>query len=328
MRVAVISDIHGNLHALEAVLAELEHEQPDELWCLGDLVGYGPQPNRCCELVRGACGDLPRREPRPRRARRDRPRGLLARRGRSARWTRERARRRRARAGSTALEPRGERDGVAALPRERARPGLGVHPERARRAADDARADERAARPRRALPRRARDRAARRAGCAAGLARAGNEIELDGSRWLLNPGSVGQPRDGDPRAAYLLLDLERAQRRVPARRLRRRADAGGDPGAWAAGALAERLAVAPSLAPLVAVAGCGGGKPAATTATAPAPRIPAAVAGDLAAARGGGRGRARRRDGCAAQARARQLVDGGHDGDQPARRSRTRCWSR
>ena len=45
MRVAVISDIHGNLHALEAVLSELEDEQPDELWCLGDLVGYGPQPN-------------------------------------------------------------------------------------------------------------------------------------------------------------------------------------------------------------------------------------------------------------------------------------------
>ena len=51
MRVAVISDIHGNLHALEAVLAELEREQPDEIWCLGDLVGYGPQPNRCCEAV-------------------------------------------------------------------------------------------------------------------------------------------------------------------------------------------------------------------------------------------------------------------------------------
>ena len=41
-----------------------------------------------------------------------------------------------------------------------------------------------------------------------GMARAGKEVELDGSRWLLNPGSVGQPRDGDPRAAYLLLDLD------------------------------------------------------------------------------------------------------------------------
>ena len=41
-----------------------------------------------------------------------------------------------------------------------------------------------------------------------GLAPDGTEVPLDG-RWLLNPGSVGQPRDGDPRAAWLLLDLER-----------------------------------------------------------------------------------------------------------------------
>jgi len=41
-----------------------------------------------------------------------------------------------------------------------------------------------------------------------GLAAAGAEVELNG-RWLLNPGSVGQPRDGDPRAAWLLLDFER-----------------------------------------------------------------------------------------------------------------------
>jgi diadenosine tetraphosphatase ApaH/serine/threonine PP2A family protein phosphatase len=40
-----------------------------------------------------------------------------------------------------------------------------------------------------------------------GLAPDGTELELSDARWLLNPGSVGQPRDGDPRAAYLLLDL-------------------------------------------------------------------------------------------------------------------------
>ena len=50
-RVAVISDVHGNWHALEAVLEDLEREQPDELWCLGDLVGYGPRPNPCCAAV-------------------------------------------------------------------------------------------------------------------------------------------------------------------------------------------------------------------------------------------------------------------------------------
>jgi len=51
MRVAVISDIHGNEHALVAVLAAVDAATPDEIWCLGDTVGYGPAPNRCCELV-------------------------------------------------------------------------------------------------------------------------------------------------------------------------------------------------------------------------------------------------------------------------------------
>src|SRR5439155_5625582 len=51
MRVAVVSDIHGNIHALEAVLQALPDEQTGELWCLGDLVGYGPRPNECCAAI-------------------------------------------------------------------------------------------------------------------------------------------------------------------------------------------------------------------------------------------------------------------------------------
>src|ERR1043165_4774175 len=51
MRVAVVSDIHSNLHALEAVLAAIDEDAPDELWCLGDLVGYGARPNECCALI-------------------------------------------------------------------------------------------------------------------------------------------------------------------------------------------------------------------------------------------------------------------------------------
>ena len=55
MRLAVISDIHANLYALEAVLEEIDRDPPDEIWCLGDTVGYGPRPNECCELVRDRC---------------------------------------------------------------------------------------------------------------------------------------------------------------------------------------------------------------------------------------------------------------------------------
>ena len=42
MRVAVISDVHANLHALEAVLGSVDDARPDTVWCLGDVVGYGP----------------------------------------------------------------------------------------------------------------------------------------------------------------------------------------------------------------------------------------------------------------------------------------------
>jgi diadenosine tetraphosphatase ApaH/serine/threonine PP2A family protein phosphatase len=47
----IISDIHANLAALEAVLEDAPHF--DEVWCLGDLVGYGPKPNQCIQRVRG-----------------------------------------------------------------------------------------------------------------------------------------------------------------------------------------------------------------------------------------------------------------------------------
>lgn len=50
MRYAVLSDIHGNLAALRAVLARLG--SVDAVWCLGDTVGYGPNPNECVDLVR------------------------------------------------------------------------------------------------------------------------------------------------------------------------------------------------------------------------------------------------------------------------------------
>jgi len=51
MRVLVFSDIHGNLPALQAVL--LAAGPVDQIWCLGDIVGYGPYPNECIQLLRG-----------------------------------------------------------------------------------------------------------------------------------------------------------------------------------------------------------------------------------------------------------------------------------
>jgi diadenosine tetraphosphatase ApaH/serine/threonine PP2A family protein phosphatase len=47
VRYAVLSDVHGNLEALETVLADVGRERPDVCVCLGDVVGYGPDPNEC-----------------------------------------------------------------------------------------------------------------------------------------------------------------------------------------------------------------------------------------------------------------------------------------
>jgi len=51
---AIISDLHGNIEALTAVLADIENQQVDEVFCLGDVVGYGPNPRECID----ACNDF------------------------------------------------------------------------------------------------------------------------------------------------------------------------------------------------------------------------------------------------------------------------------
>lgn len=53
MRSAILADIHANLEALTAVLGDIEQKGGvDEYWCLGDIVGYGPEPHACIELLR------------------------------------------------------------------------------------------------------------------------------------------------------------------------------------------------------------------------------------------------------------------------------------
>jgi predicted phosphodiesterase len=58
MRIAFISDIHANLEALEAVFEDIDTQAIDEIICLGDIVGYGANPNECVELVRKRCSTI------------------------------------------------------------------------------------------------------------------------------------------------------------------------------------------------------------------------------------------------------------------------------
>ena len=55
MKRALISDIHGNLEALEAVLKDIRQVSVDEIYCLGDIIGYGPNPCECLDLVIKNC---------------------------------------------------------------------------------------------------------------------------------------------------------------------------------------------------------------------------------------------------------------------------------
>ncbi|CAN5887324.1 metallophosphoesterase family protein [soil metagenome] len=55
MRRALISDIHGNLEALESVLQDIQTQKVDEIFCLGDIIGYGPNPRECIDLVMENC---------------------------------------------------------------------------------------------------------------------------------------------------------------------------------------------------------------------------------------------------------------------------------
>lgn len=55
MRYAILSDIHSNLEAFSAVLESIASEKPDKLICLGDIVGYGASPKECLDLVRAHC---------------------------------------------------------------------------------------------------------------------------------------------------------------------------------------------------------------------------------------------------------------------------------
>jgi len=205
MRVAVVSDIHANLAAVEAVLAAIDEDAPDELWCLGDLVGYGPRPSECTEAVAARArvclagnhdlaviGKL----------------DLLDFSGdaaAAARWTRG-VLTPTARGYLEGLEPLGAAEGVS-LFHASARDPVWEY------VLSDEAAEATLELVDTPLVLVGHSHAAlqvslRDGVLEGGLAPAGTELALAPGRFLLNPGSVGQPRDGDPRAAYLLLDLE------------------------------------------------------------------------------------------------------------------------
>lgn len=60
MRIAIISDVHSNLEALQAALETIDARGVDALYCLGDTVGYGADPAPCVELVRARCAGVVR----------------------------------------------------------------------------------------------------------------------------------------------------------------------------------------------------------------------------------------------------------------------------
>lgn len=187
------------------MLEAVDRESPHEIWSLGDVVGYGPRPNPCCALVEertrvglagnhdlGVLGSVDLEEFSPDAAA-------------GAQWTRtvlsgaSRAYLERlsptAKASGAELyhaSPRDPvwdyvlsvRDALESLQRTEAPVVLVGHSHVALAVVlEDGRVG-------------------------GGLAPHGSEADLSRGRWLLNPGSVGQPRDGDPRAAFLLLDFE------------------------------------------------------------------------------------------------------------------------
>jgi predicted phosphodiesterase len=206
MQIAILTDVHGNRPAFEAVIAAADASGADELWCLGDLVGYGAEPDACVALAEEHCSiclagnhdlavvDVLSLDEFSRGAR-------IA-----AEWTRDTISER-TKEFLLALSPEGGAYGYGlfhASPRDpiweyvlsgltaelcfdateyrvsfvgHSHVALSFHRPEGEPASGSTR-------------------------------REGDMMELDSGHWLINPGGAGQPRDGDPRAAWLKLDTE------------------------------------------------------------------------------------------------------------------------
>jgi predicted phosphodiesterase len=216
--IAIISDIHSNLEALEAVLKDIKAQGAEKTYCLGDIIGYGPNPRECIDLVldlpvvllgnhdQGALFD---------------PEGFNPGAERAIFWTRrqlehspESAAKRERRWEFLAERPRTYREG----------PCLYVHGS-ARNPLNEYVFPEDIYNPRKME----RIFAHVERYCFQGHTHVpgifteslqfyspeeiGYEYELDGRKTLINVGSVGQPRDGDWRACYVLFDGKKVRYR-------------------------------------------------------------------------------------------------------------------
>jgi diadenosine tetraphosphatase ApaH/serine/threonine PP2A family protein phosphatase len=205
LRYLVISDVHGNLGALQTVLADAPAF--DEIWCLGDLVGYGPNPNECVERIQdfehvslagnhdwAVLGKLDLRtfntDARTANA-----------------WT------------QSELSPR-TREYLVGLPTHREQEGFYMAHASPREPVWEYVLDANLAYVNFAhfftsvclvghthVPIAfVLDEQRRR--CETLIPPLSEPLELGERRMIINPGSVGQPRDGDPRASYALLDVD------------------------------------------------------------------------------------------------------------------------
>ncbi|MGZ5329705.1 MAG: metallophosphoesterase family protein [Solirubrobacterales bacterium] len=204
MRVAILTDIHANLPGLEAVLAAMDEREVEQRWCLGDVVGYGAQPDECTDLVRERCelclvgnhdlavtGEIDMEV-------------FSASAAAAVEWTRQNCKQ------ETIDFLKGLRPEV--LDRQ-----VGLYHASPRDpvweyvlAVDQAREcmAEQVARVSLIGHSHVALFFTDGDGPGGGQPPAGHVLDVSGdARWLLNPGSAGQPRDGDPRAAWLELDL-------------------------------------------------------------------------------------------------------------------------
>lgn len=209
MRVAFISDIHGNRQALDAVLESQAMEGADEIWCLGDITGYGADPDYCVQVVTDRCsvclagnhdlvisGQLSLAE-------------FSFAAADAASWTMEILSKDHM-AFIGGLNPSGSMDGLGlyhASPRDPVWEYVLSIPlanacmlEQKHRVCFIGHSH--------VACYFSRDGSGNATGSSA---MNGQLLQLQSGNWLVNPGSVGQPRDNDPRASFLILDRDTMQ---------------------------------------------------------------------------------------------------------------------